>query len=65
MTAGAMERMMRMILPFRLEIAQADGTWKLNQNKPAEIRARAAAALAAGDSPAREIAARMRALPGD
>ena len=39
-------RMERMILPAELEIAEIDGTWKLNQNKPAEARLRAAQALA-------------------
>ncbi len=65
MTPGAMERMMRMILPFRLRIASVDGTWKLNQNKPAEVRARAAAALAGGNEGAQTIAALMRDLPED
>ena len=65
MTEGAMPRMMRMILPFRLEITQIDGTWKLNQNKPPEIRARAAAALAErpGLAPAAALPALMRAEP--
>lgn len=70
MSDAAMERMMRMILPFRLQIAGIEGTWKLNQNKPAAIRARAAAALEAtaletGASDARAIAALMRGLPED
>lgn len=47
MTEGVMERMMRMILPFRIEVAAVEGTWKLNQNKPAEARLGAAAGLAA------------------
>ncbi|MGA0539600.1 FMN-binding negative transcriptional regulator [Neotabrizicola sp. VNH66] len=63
MSEGAMERMMRMILPFRLSVATTDGTWKLNQNKTPEIRARAATALAAGDAGAVAIAALMRGLP--
>ncbi len=63
MTADAMERMMRMILPFRLRILDVQGTWKLNQNKTPEIRARTAAALAQGDAGAQAIAALMRALP--
>ncbi|MFN7223262.1 MAG: FMN-binding negative transcriptional regulator [Paracoccaceae bacterium] len=45
MTDGAMPRMMRMILPFRLVIAEVHGTWKLNQNKPVDVRLRAAKAL--------------------
>ncbi|MGL4235473.1 FMN-binding negative transcriptional regulator [Tabrizicola sp.] len=63
MTEGAMPRMMRMILPFRLRITSVDGTWKLNQNKPPEVRGRAAAALAEGNEAAREIAALMQAAP--
>lgn len=47
MTDGVMDRMMRMILPFRLTLAGIEGTWKLNQNKPAEARLAAAAALEA------------------
>ncbi|MCF8510087.1 MAG: FMN-binding negative transcriptional regulator, partial [Rhodobacteraceae bacterium] len=39
MSEGAMERMMRMILPFRLVIEGVEGTWKLGQNKTPEQRA--------------------------
>lgn len=60
MTEGAMSRMLRMILPFRLRILAVDGTWKLNQNKPPEVRARASAALAKGNEAARAIAVLMR-----
>ncbi len=63
MTEGAMPRMMRMILPFRFRVASVEGTWKLNQNKPAGVRAAAAAALAEGDPGARAIAALMRDPP--
>ena len=63
MTEGAMPRMMRMILPFRLRITGVEGTWKLNQNKPDPVRARAAGALAQGNEAARSIAALMRDLP--
>jgi transcriptional regulator len=62
MTEGAMPRMMRMILPFRLRITSVEGTWKLNQNKPDAVRARAADALAQGDPGARAIAELMRKL---
>lgn len=48
MSDGVMDRMMRMILPFRLTITAVDGTWKLNQNKTAVARAGVVAAL--GDS---------------
>lgn len=60
MTEGAMPRMMRMILPFRFRVTSVEGTWKLNQNKPADVRARAAAALAQGDAGAQAVAALMR-----
>lgn len=60
MTEGAMPRMMRMILPFRLHVTSVEGTWKLNQNKTPEIRARAAQALSQRDASAREIAALIR-----
>lgn len=46
MTEGVMDRMMRMIVPFRLVIESVDGTWKLNQNKDAMVRHAAADALA-------------------
>lgn len=60
MTEGAMPRMLRMILPFRFRVTSIDGTWKLNQNKTSEIRARAAEALAQGGPSAQQIAALMR-----
>ncbi|MFM7334057.1 MAG: FMN-binding negative transcriptional regulator [Tabrizicola sp.] len=60
MTEGAMPRMMRMILPFRFVVTSVEGTWKLNQNKTPEVRARAAAALAQGSASAQEIAALLR-----
>jgi transcriptional regulator len=60
MAEGVMPRMMRMILPFRLEIASVDGTWKLSQNKDAEVQARTKAALASqDDAGARGIAGLM------
>lgn len=42
MSANTPERMMRMILPFRLTITHIDGTWKLNQNKDDAMRLKAA-----------------------
>lgn len=65
MTPGAMPRMMRMILPFRLLITDMQGTWKLNQNKPPEVRARAAAALRArgGQTDAQRLADEMDRIP--
>ena len=64
MTEGVMPRMMRMILPFRLMVVSVEGTWKLNQNKPPEVRARAAGHLAGGDAGAQAIAALMLGLDG-
>lgn len=62
MGEGVMERMMRGILPFRLEIEDVQGTWKLNQNKTTEARAGVIAALEQGDPAAVAIAALMRGL---
>lgn len=45
MADGVMPRMMRMILPYRLQITTVDGTWKLGQNKPEAARLGAAAGL--------------------
>ena len=42
MTPDVMEKMMRAIVPYKLSIAEVQGTWKLNQNKPDEVRRRAA-----------------------
>lgn len=61
MSEGAMPRMLRMILPFRFDIASIEGTWKLNQNKTPEVRRNAADHLAQQDDPgARAVAALMR-----
>ncbi|PIV73992.1 MAG: negative transcriptional regulator [Rhodobacteraceae bacterium CG17_big_fil_post_rev_8_21_14_2_50_65_11] len=43
--ADVQARLMRMIRPFRFDIAEVDGTWKLAQNKPPEARIAAAAHL--------------------
>lgn len=40
-TPQALDRMMRMIVPVRLTIADVQGTWKLSQNKPGDAPARA------------------------
>lgn len=45
MSEGVMEAMMRQIVPCRMAVAQIDGTWKLNQNKPDTVRLRAADAV--------------------
>ena len=42
MSDSVMERMMRAIVPCRMQVSGVDGTWKLNQNKPDDARHRAA-----------------------
>ena len=42
MTPEVMEKMMRMIVPCRMSVTNVDGTWKLSQNKPDDVRLRAA-----------------------
>lgn len=42
MSDGVMDKMMRMIVPCRMAVAGIDGTWKLSQNKPDEVRLAAA-----------------------
>lgn len=42
MTPDVLDRMMRQIVPARMRVDQIDGTWKLNQNKPDDVRLRAA-----------------------
>jgi transcriptional regulator len=37
-----MNKMMRAIVPCRMRIEEINGTWKLNQNKPDDVRLRAA-----------------------
>lgn len=63
MSEGSLPRMMRMILPYRFQITGIDGTWKLNQNKTPEMRARTAEALdRRGDAGSTAIAALLRQL---
>ncbi|MGC1504901.1 MAG: FMN-binding negative transcriptional regulator [Sulfitobacter sp.] len=42
MSDGVMDKMMRMIVPCRMAVTGIDGTWKLSQNKPDEVRLAAA-----------------------
>lgn len=42
MEGETLDRMMRMIVPFRMQVDAVDGTWKLNQNKPDTARLNAA-----------------------
>lgn len=48
MTEGVMDRMMRMIVPCRMTITDLHSTWKLSQNKPDDVRLRAAAQVQTG-----------------
>ena len=45
MDTGALDRLMRMIVPCRMHVTGVDGTWKLGQNKPGSARSGAAAGL--------------------
>jgi transcriptional regulator len=47
MDPEVLDRMMRQILPFRMTIEEVHSTLKLNQNKPDEVRLRAAEQMAA------------------
>ncbi|WP_170561688.1 FMN-binding negative transcriptional regulator [Ruegeria atlantica] len=42
MSPDALDKMMRMIVPFRFHVEDIQGTWKLNQNKPDAARLSAA-----------------------
>ncbi|KAG1647430.1 Uronate isomerase [Nymphon striatum] len=42
MSDGVMERMMRQIQPFQFDVTKIEGTWKLGQNKPNDVRIAAA-----------------------
>ncbi|MEO1138479.1 MAG: FMN-binding negative transcriptional regulator [Pseudomonadota bacterium] len=65
MTSEVMERMMRQIVPCHMQVEDIHGTWKLNQNKPDEVRLRAADKVAQSGIGAHEsvLAAHMRDLP--
>ena len=62
MSGDSFERMVRMIVPYRLTLEDVQGTWKLGQNKPTEARHAAADQMAAYGfgSEARELAALMQ-----
>jgi transcriptional regulator len=42
MSTGVLERMLRQIQPFQFDVTGIDGTWKLGQNKPDDVRINAA-----------------------
>ena len=66
MSEGVMERMMRAIVPFRMQITAVDGTWKLNQNKADDVRLSAAEHVEAygQGTDLKVLAALMRAADG-
>lgn len=45
MKSDVLDKMLRQILPFRFEVHDVEGTWKLNQNKSDAARAGAAEAI--------------------
>lgn len=49
MSEEPLSRMMRMIAPIKMQIESIDGTWKLGQNKPDDVRLRAADAVESSD----------------
>lgn len=66
MSEGVMERMMRQIVPCVMHVGEVHGTWKLNQNKPDEVRLRAAEQVGASNmgQETETLAAHMRAPDG-
>ncbi|MDJ0823463.1 MAG: FMN-binding negative transcriptional regulator [Paracoccaceae bacterium] len=65
MTADTKARFLRMILPFRLEIADVQSTWKLGQNKPDAARHGAASAVPTGLGSGLEALAALMDTPLD
>ena len=65
MTPEVLERMMRQIVPCAMRVDEIAGTWKLGQNKPEEVRLRAADHLGpAGQGQESDLLAEwMRAPP--
>ena len=61
MSADALDRLMRSILPFRFWVERIDATWKLNPNTPEAARLAAAAAIT-GAGVGREIGALGRLM---
>lgn len=66
MSPEALERMMRMIVPCRMQVGDIQGTWKLNQNKPDAVRLAAAEQTETGiGSELGKLAALMRGQSED
>ena len=67
MTDAALQKMMRQIVPCMMSVVDIQGTWKLNQNKPDDLRLRAAEQVGAygfGAEP-RLMAGLMRGAGGE
>lgn len=61
-----LDRLVRQIVGFRIEITRLEGKWKLNQNHPQERREKVVLALQQrSDDNSQEIAAMMAAANGD
>jgi transcriptional regulator len=67
MSDGALDRLMRSILPFRLHVERIDATWKLNQNKTETARLGAADAMGRSEIGQETVALSrlMRDPPGE
>lgn len=64
MSPDALDRMLRMILPFRLHVDDVQSVFKLNQNKTDDVRLRAADHIADGfGNDLAALAPMMRDLP--
>ncbi|MEQ8900786.1 MAG: FMN-binding negative transcriptional regulator [Roseovarius sp.] len=64
MTPEVLERMMRQIVPCEMRVDEIAGTWKLGQNKPEDVRLRAADPLeAAGQGQEVATLARLMRTP--
>ncbi|MEP5757924.1 MAG: FMN-binding negative transcriptional regulator, partial [Litoreibacter sp.] len=63
MSEGVADRMMRMILPFRMKVTAIDGTWKLNQNKDDAARMKAADHMTSSLGSEQETLARLMKSP--
>src|SRR6056297_3109500 len=64
MTPEVRERMMRQIVPCEMRVDEIAGTWKLGQNKPEDVRLRAADPLeSAGQGQEVAMLARLMRCP--
>ncbi|MBY6163920.1 FMN-binding negative transcriptional regulator [Mameliella alba] len=63
MSADTKAKFLRMILPFRLEIAGVESTFKLNQNKEADARLNAAQSVSSGFGSELDQLARLMQKP--